>query len=220
VVFDDADLDAAIDGAMLAKLRNGGEACTSANRFYVQRGIAEAFAERLTARMSGLRVGRGTDDGVTIGPLINERQRTKVVDLVDDAVGRGATALIGGRAADGDGYFYPPTVLAGVPAGARLLREEIFGPVAPIVVFDEEAEAVRAANATEFGLISYVFTQDLNRALRMAEALDAGMVGVNQGLVSNPAAPFGGIKQSGYGREGGREGIEEYLEVKYISVKT
>jgi succinate-semialdehyde dehydrogenase/glutarate-semialdehyde dehydrogenase len=220
VVFDDADLDAAVDGAMLAKLRNGGEACTSANRFYVQRGVAGEFASRLAARMVGLKVGRGTEDGVDIGPLIDDRQRATVAELVDDAVGRGAEVLAGGHAIEGPGYFYPPTVIASVPDDARVLHEEIFGPVAPIVAFDTETEAVTAANATEYGLVSYVFTRDLDRAIRMSEALDSGMVGVNQGVVSNPAAPFGGVKQSGYGREGGYEGIEEYLETKYIAIKT
>ena len=220
VVFDDASLDAAVDGAMQAKMRNGGEACTSANRFYVQRGIADDFAARLSARMGDLRVGRGTDAGVEVGPLINDKQRNKVVQLVDDAVGKGAKALVGGSSGSGPGYFYSPTVLTGVPADADLLRQEIFGPVAPIVVFDTEEEAVAAANDTEYGLISYVFTTNLDRAIRVAEAITSGMVGVNQGIVSNPAAPFGGTKQSGFGREGGREGIEEYLEVKYIAIKT
>jgi succinate-semialdehyde dehydrogenase/glutarate-semialdehyde dehydrogenase len=219
LVFDDADLDVAVEGAMLAKLRNGGEACTSANRFYVQRGIADAFVERLAARMRGLRVGRGTDAGVDVGPLINERQRSKVAHLVDDATRRGADALAGGGAVDGPGYFYAPTVLAGVPDTAALLREEIFGPVAPVVVVDDEAEAVDAANDTEYGLVSYLFTRDLDRAFRVGEALQTGMVGLNQGVVSNPAAPFGGVKQSGFGREGGREGIEEYTEVKYLSLR-
>jgi succinate-semialdehyde dehydrogenase/glutarate-semialdehyde dehydrogenase len=219
VVFDDADLDAAVEGAMQAKMRNGGEACTSANRFYVQRGVADEFAARLAARMGGLTVGRGTDAGVTVGPLINDKQRQKVVALVDDAVAKGAKALVGGGAPDGAGYFYTPTVLAGVPDDADLLREEIFGPVAPILAFDDEADAVAAANDTEYGLISYVFTTSLDRAIRVAEGITSGMVGVNQGVVSNPAAPFGGTKQSGYGREGGREGIEEYLEVKYIAIK-
>jgi succinate-semialdehyde dehydrogenase / glutarate-semialdehyde dehydrogenase len=219
VIFADADLDAAVEGAMLAKLRNGGEACTSANRFYVERPVAEEFGRRLAARMADLKVGRGTEAGVGIGPLINDRQRGKVVELVDDAVSKGATALVGGKAAGGEGYFYEPTVLGGVAAGSRLLQEEIFGPVAPIVAFDDEADAIAAANATEFGLVSYLFTKDLDRAIRVSEALESGMVGVNTGLVSNPAAPFGGMKQSGYGREGGFEGIDEYLETKYIAIK-
>ncbi len=219
VVFDDADLDTAVEGAMQAKLRNGGEACTAANRFYVQRSVADEFAARLANRMGALNVGRGTEDGVGIGPLIDGRQRATVAELVDDAVGHGAKVLTGGQPPEGAGYFYPPTVLATVPPEARLLREEIFGPVAPIIAFDDEAEAVAAANATEYGLVSYVFTRDLDRAVRMAEALASGMVGVNQGVVSNPAAPFGGMKQSGYGREGGHEGIDEYLETKYIAIK-
>ena len=220
LVFDDADLDLAVEGAMQAKMRNGGEACTSANRFYVQRGIADDFSARLAARMGDLRVGRGTEADTQVGPLINEKQRSKVVHLVDDAVVRGAKALVGGSADGGPGYFYAPTVLTAVPDDALLLKEEIFGPVAPIVVFDAEDEAIAGANDTEYGLISYVFTTNLNRAIRVSEAITSGMVGVNQGVVSNPAAPFGGTKQSGIGREGGREGIEEYLEVKYIAIKT
>jgi len=220
LVFADADLDAALDGAMLAKMRNGGEACTSANRFYVQRDIAEEFATRLAERVGNLKVGRGTDEGVLVGPLINDRQRAKVVRLVDDAVAKGARVLCGGGAVEGPGYFYQPTVLLPVPAEAELLREEIFGPVAPVVAFDHEDQAVDAANATEYGLVAYVYTRDLDRALRLAEGIKAGMVGLNQGVVSNPAAPFGGVKSSGFGREGGREGIEEYLDVKYLAIKT
>lgn len=219
LVFDDADLDAAVEGALQAKMRNGGEACTSANRFYVQRGVAEEFASRLAARMGNLPVGPGTAPDTRVGPLISEAQRSEVARLVDDAVAKGASALTGGSVSPGAGYFYPPTVLTSVPANANLLKEEIFGPVAPIVAFDREEEAVSAANDTEFGLISYVFTRDLDRALRVSEALASGMVGVNQGVISNPAAPFGGVKQSGLGREGGVEGIEEYLEVKYIGLK-
>ena len=220
LVFADADLDAAVDGAMLAKMRNGGEACTSANRFHVQREVADEFADRLAARMGSLRVGRGTEDGVNVGPLIDAQQRAKVVQLVDDAVAKGATVRCGANPTDGPGYFYPPTVLAPVPGDADLLREEIFGPVAPIFSFDTEDEAVGAANATEYGLVAYVYTRDLDRAVRVAEGIKAGMVGLNQGVVSNPAAPFGGVKQSGFGREGGREGIDEYLDVKYIAIKT
>jgi succinate-semialdehyde dehydrogenase / glutarate-semialdehyde dehydrogenase len=220
LVFADADLDAAIDGAMLAKMRNGGEACTSANRFHVQRDIAEEFATRVAERMGNLKVGRGTDEGVLVGPLINDRQRAKVVRLVDDAVAKGARVLCGGGAVEGPGYFYQPTVLLPVPAEAELLREEIFGPVAPVVAFDHEDQAVDAANATEYGLVAYVYTRDLDRSLRLAEGIKAGMVGLNQGVVSNPAAPFGGVKSSGFGREGGREGIEEYLDVKYLAIKT
>lgn len=219
LVFDDADLDLAVEGALAAKLRNGGEACTAANRIYVQAGVADTFAARLAARVGGLRVGRGSAEGTDIGPLINARQRDKVTSLVDDAVGRGARPLVGGTPLDGPGYFYPPTVLHDVPPDAALLREEIFGPVAPIVVFGTEDEAVAAANDTEYGLIGYLFTRDLERALRVAESVESGMVGVNQGVISNPAAPFGGVKQSGLGREGGREGIEEYSEVKYVSIR-
>ena len=219
LVFDDADLGAAVEGALLAKMRNGGEACTSANRFYAARPVAEDFAARLAERMSAMKIGRGTEEGVAVGPLIDEAQRTKVAELVDDAVAKGARVLCGGRAPEGPGYFYQPTVLSPVPDEANLLREEIFGPVAPIVAFDSEEEAVAAANATEYGLVAYVYTSNLDRAVRVAEGIKAGMVGLNQGVVSNPAAPFGGVKESGFGREGGREGIEEYLEVKYIALK-
>ncbi|MGH3730829.1 MAG: NAD-dependent succinate-semialdehyde dehydrogenase [Micromonosporaceae bacterium] len=218
VVFDDADLDAAVDGAMLAKMRNIGEACTAANRFYVQRGVAEEFSQRLAERMAGLKVGRGTEDGVTVGPLIDQKAIDKVTDLVSDAVARGATVLTGGSAPDGPGHFYPPTVLSGVPLESRMTHEEIFGPVAPITVFDTEDEALAAANDTEYGLVSYLYTSDLKRALRISERLEAGMIGLNQGIVSNPAAPFGGVKQSGIGREGGTVGIEEFLETKYIAI--
>jgi succinate-semialdehyde dehydrogenase/glutarate-semialdehyde dehydrogenase len=219
LVFADADLDAAVDGAMLAKMRNGGEACTSANRFHVERSVAEAFADKLAARMGGLKVGRGTDEGVGMGPLIDDRQRATVVSLVDDAVSKGAKVLCGGSARPGPGYFYEPTVLYPVPSEAQMRQEEIFGPVAPVFTFDSEEDAIREANDTEYGLVAYVYTRDLDRAVRVAEGIKAGMVGLNQGVVSNPAAPFGGVKQSGYGREGGREGIEEYLDVKYLSLK-
>ncbi|MFC7328066.1 NAD-dependent succinate-semialdehyde dehydrogenase [Marinactinospora rubrisoli] len=218
VVFDDADLDAAVDGAMQAKMRNIGEACTAANRMYVQAGVAEEFARRLSERMGALRIGRGTEDGVQVGPLIDDKARRKVQGLVDDAVGRGAKVLVGGGPGDGAGYFYRPTVLADVPQESRLSHTEIFGPVAPIIPFDSEEEAIAEANDTEFGLVSYVFTQDLGRAFRVSEALETGMVGLNQGIVSNPAAPFGGVKQSGLGREGGRVGIDEFLETKYVGI--
>ncbi|WP_298990479.1 NAD-dependent succinate-semialdehyde dehydrogenase [uncultured Pseudokineococcus sp.] len=218
LVFDDADIDAAVDGAMLAKMRNVGEACTSANRFHVQRGVLEEFTRRLTERMAALVVGRGTEDGVDVGPLIDERQRGKVEELVGDAVDGGARVLTGGERTGGRGYFYAPTVLADVPASARLLREEVFGPVAPVVAFDTEEEGVAQANDTEYGLVSYVYTRDVGRALRVCEQVETGMVGLNQGVVSNPAAPFGGVKQSGFGREGGREGIDEYLETKYVGM--
>ncbi len=218
VVFPDADLDAAVDGAVEAKMRNIGEACTAANRFHVHRSVIQDFSERLAKRLAAMKVGRGTEDGVEVGPLIEEKARQKVRSLVDDAVSAGAKVLTGGGALDGPGYFYAPTVLGEVPDRARLLREEIFGPVAPVVAFDSEEEAISAANATEFGLVAYLYTSDFSRALRVTEALEVGMVGLNQGLVSNPAAPFGGVKQSGFGREGGREGIDEYLNVKYVAV--
>jgi len=218
LVFEDADLDAAVEGAMLAKMRNVGEACTSANRFHVHESIAEEFARRLTERMGALRLGRGTEPDTDVGPLIDEAQREKVEELVTDAVGRGARALIGGERVAGPGYFFAPTVLAGVPEDARLLREEIFGPVAPIATFSSEEQALAAANLTEYGLVAYVYTRDLQRALHVCEGLETGMVGLNQGVVSNAAAPFGGVKQSGFGREGGFEGISEYLETKYVAM--
>ncbi len=218
LVFEDADLDAAIDGAVLAKMRNVGEACTAANRFHVHESLAQPFAEGLAQRLGAMKVGRGTDPGVDVGPLIDAKQREKVSELVDDARERGSRALIGGSAMDGPGYFYEPTVLADVPADARLLSEEIFGPVAPVATFSSEEQALAAANRTEYGLVAYVYTRDLNRALRVSEGLESGMVGLNQGVVSNPAAPFGGVKQSGFGREGGFEGIGEYLETKYVAI--
>jgi succinate-semialdehyde dehydrogenase/glutarate-semialdehyde dehydrogenase len=217
VVFEDADLDAAIDGAMLAKMRNVGEACTSANRFHVHESVAEEFGRRLAERMGAMTVGRGTEAGVEVGPLIDDVQQGKVAELVRDAVSKGATCLTGGRKPDGAGYFYEPTVLTGVTADARVLSEEIFGPVAPIATFRTEDEAIAAANKTEFGLVSYVFTRDLKRALRVCEALETGMIGLNQGMVSNVGAPFGGVKQSGLGREGGHWGIEEFLETNYVA---
>jgi len=219
LVFDDADLEAAVDGAVIAKMRNGGEACTAANRFLVQRSVADEFARLLTQRLAAMKVGRGTEEGVQVGPLIDAKQRTKVVQLVDDALGRGAKALTGGSSLDGPGYFFAPTVLSGVDPESRLLQQEIFGPVAPVVVFEDEADGIAAANDTDFGLVAYVFTQGLDRALRVAEALQTGMVGLNQGMVSNAAAPFGGVKQSGVGREGGAEGIDEYLSTKYVAVR-
>jgi succinate-semialdehyde dehydrogenase / glutarate-semialdehyde dehydrogenase len=220
LIFDDADMDQAVEGALLAKMRNGGEACTSANRFLVHESVAERFAEALAARMGELKVGRGTDDGVKVGPLIDESQRSKVEELVRDAVGKGARALTGGRRLDGSGYFFEPTVLADVPAEAELLREEIFGPVAPIITFSSEEEAIERANDTEYGLVCYVFTKNIDRAFRVIEGLETGMIGFNQGMVSNAGAPFGGVKQSGFGREGGPEGIEEYLETKYVAMNT
>jgi succinate-semialdehyde dehydrogenase/glutarate-semialdehyde dehydrogenase len=218
LVFDDADLDAAVEGAMLAKMRNVGEACTAANRFYVHESVVQEFTRRLTERMRALKVGRGTEDDVEIGPLIDEAQRGKVAELVADAVEQGASVAVGGGQVDGPGYFFQPTVLADVPAGARLLKEEIFGPVAPVATFSTEQEAIESANRTEYGLVAYVFTRDLERAFRVCEALDTGMIGLNQGIVSNAAAPFGGVKQSGFGREGGFEGIQEYLETKYVAL--
>jgi succinate-semialdehyde dehydrogenase/glutarate-semialdehyde dehydrogenase len=218
VVFEDADLDAAVEGALTAKLRNVGEACTTANRFHVHESLAQEFAGRLAERMGALKLGRGTDPDVDLGPLIDERQRAKVGELVDDALRRGAQLRLGGEPLPGRGHFFAPTVLAGVPPDARCLREEIFGPVAPIATFADEQQAVDAANMTEYGLVAYLYTRSLARAFRVAEALETGMVGINQGIVSNPAAPFGGVKQSGFGREGGFEGICEYLETKYVAL--
>jgi succinate-semialdehyde dehydrogenase/glutarate-semialdehyde dehydrogenase len=221
VIFEDADLDAAVEGAMVAKMRNIGEACTAANRFHVHASIADAFTEKLAQRMGSLQIGRGTEDGVAVGPLIDDAQRDKVRELVEDAVAKGARCVVGGpeRIPGVPGHFFPPTVLAGVPDDALLLREEIFGPVAPIATFEDEDEAIAAANRTEFGLVAYVYTRNLDRALRVIERLETGMVGLNQGLVSNAAAPFGGVKQSGFGREGGVEGIDEYLSVKYAAIR-
>ncbi|HET9094838.1 MAG TPA: NAD-dependent succinate-semialdehyde dehydrogenase [Solirubrobacteraceae bacterium] len=218
LVFQDADLDAAVEGAVLAKMRNGGEACTAANRFHVHEAVATEFSERLARRLGGMKIGRGTEPGVELGPLVDAKQRDKVAELVSDALDRGARPLTGGRRIDGPGYFFEPTVLGEVPEGTRLLTEEVFGPVAPVATFANEDEAIRAANATEYGLAAYLFTSNLKRALRVAEALETGMIGLNQGVVSNAAAPFGGIKQSGFGREGGREGIDEYLETKYLAI--
>lgn len=219
VVFDDADIDAAVQGAMLAKLRNGGEACTAANRFHVQRGVLAEFTDKFAAAMNEqVRMGPGTDPDTTLGPLINSEQLTTVSELVDDAVSAGATVRLGGKAPGGPGWFYPATILTDIPDGARILREEVFGPVAPIVAFDTEDEGLAAANDTEYGLVSYIYTRDLDRALRVAEGLESGMVGVNRGVISDPAAPFGGVKASGFGREGGTEGIEEYLSTKYIAM--
>lgn len=215
VVFDDADLDAAVDGAIAAKFRNIGQACTAANRFIVHSSIADDFARRVTDRVQAFTIGRGTDEGVTIGPLIDDRAVTKAGELVDDAVARGATLLTGGKAVDREGTFYEPTVITGVQQGSNILREEIFGPVLAIVPFTDEADAVRLANDTEYGLVSYVFTKDLARGQRMIDTLQTGMMGLNVGVISNAAAPFGGVKQSGVGREGGFEGIHEYLSTKY-----
>jgi succinate-semialdehyde dehydrogenase/glutarate-semialdehyde dehydrogenase len=218
LVFADADLDAAIEGAMIAKMRNAGEACTSANRIYAQAPVAAEFARRLADRMSALTVGPGTADGVQVGPLVNREAVDKVDQLVRDAVAKGATVVTGGGRPDPGSCFYEPTVLTEVPPEAELLREEIFGPVAPVVSFDTEDEAIRLANDTEYGLVAYLYTGDLARGLRVSERLEAGMVGLNRGLVSDPAAPFGGVKQSGIGREGGHEGILDYLEATYVAV--
>ncbi len=215
IVFEDADLDKAVDAAMLAKFRNTGEACTAANRFLVHEDVAEEFTRRLTERVAALKVGRGTEEGVTIGPLIDDKAVAKAAELVEDAVAKGATVTTGGQALDGPGTFYQPTVVAGVTPGSEILREEIFGPVLAISTFTDEADAVRRANDTEYGLVSYVFTRDLARGQRMIDQLETGMMGLNVGVVSNAAAPFGGVKQSGLGREGGLEGIHEYLETKY-----
>jgi succinate-semialdehyde dehydrogenase / glutarate-semialdehyde dehydrogenase len=218
IVFEDADVDAAVAGAMIAKMRNMGEACTSANRFHVAGAVADQFAAKLAEKMGALTLGRGVEDSTDVGPLIDDTQRGKVADLVQDAIGRGATAVVGGHKRDGAGYFYEPTVLTDIPDDAELLQEEIFGPVAPVKGFTDEDEAIAAANNTEYGLVAYVYTSDLRRALRVCERLETGMIGLNQGMVSNAQAPFGGVKQSGFGREGGYEGIEEYLETKYVAV--
>lgn len=218
VVFDDADLDKAVDGAMVAKFRNIGQACTAANRFIVHEAVAEEFASRVAERVKAMKIGRGTEDGVTIGPLIDGDAVAKAQELVGDAVDRGARVLAGGNALEGAGTFYEPTVITDVAAGSDILREEIFGPVLAIATFADEAEAVRLANDTEYGLVSYVFTEDLGRGHRMIEALETGMMGLNVGVVSNAAAPFGGVKQSGVGREGGAEGIHEYLSTKYTLI--
>jgi succinate-semialdehyde dehydrogenase/glutarate-semialdehyde dehydrogenase len=218
LVFDDADVDAAVEGAIVAKMRNVGEACTAANRFHVAESVSGEFAEKLAKRMEAMRVGRGTEEGVEVGPLIDGDQRDKVQGLVEDALGKGAKALVGAEKLEGAGYFYRPTVLDDVPQDATLLKEEIFGPVAPVASFGSEEEAIATANDTEYGLVAYVYTRDLKRALRVCERLETGMVGLNQGVVSNASAPFGGIKHSGFGREGGPEGIEEYLETKYVAV--
>ncbi|MBM7508491.1 succinate-semialdehyde dehydrogenase/glutarate-semialdehyde dehydrogenase [Nocardioides salarius] len=218
LVLDDADLDAAVDGAMIAKMRNGGEACTAANRFYVHADVADEFSRRLAERMAALRVGPGTHDDTEVGPLVNEESAAKVAELVDGAVADGARVVTGGSRPDREGFYYEPTVLLDVPRTSGILGEEIFGPVAPVVTFTDEDEAVAMANDTEYGLVSYVYTRDLARGLRVSERLDSGMVGLNRGVVSDPAAPFGGTKQSGVGREGGHEGMLDYLESKYVAV--
>ena len=218
IVFDDADIDAAIEGAMIAKMRNMGEACTAANRFYVHEKVHDEFASKLTAKMGSLKMGNGLDDGVALGPLVNKEGRDKVIELVDDAVKKGAKVLTGGKTPDGPGFFYPATVLTNVPDRAKMLNEEIFGPVASIQTFKSEEEAIRRANDTEYGLVAYLYTRDVGRGMRVSEKLDFGMIGLNRGLVSDPAAPFGGMKQSGIGREGAHEGLMEFLETQYVSV--
>jgi succinate-semialdehyde dehydrogenase/glutarate-semialdehyde dehydrogenase len=218
IVFEDADIDAAIEGAMIAKMRNMGEACTAANRFYVHEKVHDAFADKLTAKMKALKMGNGLDDGVMLGPLVNKEGRDKVIELVDDAVSKGAKILTGGKTPDGPGFFYPATVMTNVPDSAKMLNEEIFGPVASLQTFKTEDEAVKRANDTEYGLVAYLYTKDLTRGLRVSEKLDFGMIGLNRGLVSDPAAPFGGTKQSGLGREGASEGMKEFLETQYVSV--
>ena len=217
-MFDDADLDKAVEGAMLAKFRNIGQACTAANRFIVHESVADEFARRVTEKVRALRLGRGTEEGVTIGPLIDDRAVASMTALVDDAVARGARVLTGGTAPERDGYFFEPTVVVDVQPGSDILREEIFGPILAISTFSTEDEAVAAANGTEYGLVGYVFTRDLARGQRMIDRVDTGMMGLNTGLVSNAAAPFGGVKQSGLGREGGLEGIHEYLSTKYTLI--
>jgi succinate-semialdehyde dehydrogenase / glutarate-semialdehyde dehydrogenase len=218
IVFEDADIDAAIDGAMIAKMRNMGEACTAANRFYVHENVHDAFAEKLTARMQALKMGNGLDDGVALGPLVNAEGRDKVAALVEEAIAKGATLLTGGKVPDGSGFFYPATVITQVPDGAKMLNEEIFGPVAAIQTFKTEDEAIQRANNTEYGLVAYLYTKDMRRGLRVSEKLDFGMIGLNRGLVSDPAAPFGGTKQSGLGREGAQDGMKEFLETQYVSL--
>lgn len=218
LIFEDADLDAAVEGALLAKMRNIGEACTAANRFHAADSVQEEFSKRLAERMGPLKMGRGTEEDVKVGPLIDQPSREKVVSLVQDALDKGASRVVGGEIPDGRGYFYPPTVLGDVPRDARMLKEEVFGPVAPVTPFESEEDAIARANDTEYGLVAYVFTRDLKRALRVCEGLETGMIGLNQGMVSNAAAPFGGVKQSGIGREGGNEGIHEFLETKYVAV--
>ncbi|HXP30581.1 MAG TPA: NAD-dependent succinate-semialdehyde dehydrogenase [Stellaceae bacterium] len=217
LVFEDADLDAAVEGAMIAKMRNMGEACTAANRFYVHEKVHDAFVEKFAAKMKALKIGNGLDDGVAVGPLVNADTRDKVAALVEDALKRGAKAVVGGERPKGTGFYYPPTVLADVPDGAQCLSQEIFGPVAPVQKFRTEDEAIARANATEYGLVAYLYTRDMARGMRVSERLDFGMVGLNRGVVSDPAAPFGGAKQSGLGREGAHEGLMEFLETQYIS---
>ncbi len=217
VVCEDADIDKAVEGAVLAKMRNGGEACTAANRLFVHSSIADEFSQKLAERIGSMKVGNGLHDGTEVGPLVDQESLDKVATLVDDAVSGGATVLTGGGKIDGPGFFFDPTVITNVPAGSEIRTTEIFGPVAPIVTFDTDEEAIALANETEYGLAGYLFSENINRALSLAEKLEVGMIGLNTGLVSNPAAPFGGVKMSGLGREGGRVGIDEYLELKYVA---
>jgi succinate-semialdehyde dehydrogenase/glutarate-semialdehyde dehydrogenase len=219
LVFDDADIDAAVAGAMIAKMRNGGEACTAANRFYVHERVSSEFTEKFSAAMQAMKIGSGLDPNVELGPMVNKTAIEDIDRLVQDASGRGSQVVTGGAPLAGTGFFYPPTILSGVPKDATILKEEIFGPVAPIVTFTDDDEAVAAANDTEYGLIAYLFSGDLARGMAIAGRLDAGMIGVNRGLVSDPAAPFGGVKQSGLGREGSHDGMMEYMEKKYIGVE-
>ncbi|MFZ5691765.1 MAG: NAD-dependent succinate-semialdehyde dehydrogenase [Pseudomonadota bacterium] len=218
IVFEDADIDAAIEGAMIAKMRNMGEACTAANRFYVHESVHDEFAQKLTGKMQALKMGNGLDEGINLGPLVNKEGRDKVIELVDDAVSKGAKVLTGGKTPEGPGFFYPATVLTNVPDSAKMVNEEIFGPVAAIQTFKTEEEAIKRANDTEYGLVAYLYTRDIGRGMRVSEKLDFGMIGLNRGLVSDPAAPFGGMKQSGIGREGAHEGLMEFLETQYVSV--
>ncbi|MFT4049024.1 MAG: NAD-dependent succinate-semialdehyde dehydrogenase [Solirubrobacterales bacterium] len=218
IVHEDADLDAAVEGAILAKMRNNGEACTAANRFHAHESIAQQFSEKLAERLGAMKVGRGTLEDSQVGPLINEAQREIVEGLVEDATAKGGKLLTGGERPDGPGYYFPPTVIGDLTPDANILVDEVFGPVAPVKSFSTEEEALASANATEYGLAAYVYTRDLGRAFRTIEGLETGMVGLNRGVISNPAAPFGGIKQSGFGREGGFEGIEEYLDTKYVGM--
>lgn len=219
IVFEDADLDKAVAGAMQAKMRNLGEACTAANRFYLHETIADAFTKRFVEAMRQLKVGNGLEDGVDVGPLVNADTRDKVAAFVDDAVAKGATVELGGHKPDGKGFFYPPTVLSNVPKTANCVHDEIFGPVAALQTFSEQEEVIRLANDTEYGLVAYVFSENMKRAMQVCERLEYGMVGLNRGLVSDPAAPFGGVKQSGLGREGGHEGMLEFMETQYISAE-
>jgi succinate-semialdehyde dehydrogenase/glutarate-semialdehyde dehydrogenase len=218
IVCKDADIDAAVDGAMIAKMRNIGEACTAANRFLVHDAVHDDFAGKLARRMGAMKIGNGLEDGVEVGSLVNAETRDKVIELVKDATDKGAKILTGGNIPNSPGYFYPPTVLVNVPDDAKLLKEEIFGPVAAIQRFSDEDDMIRRANNTEYGLVAYLYTRDLKRGLQLSERLESGMVGLNRGIVSDPAAPFGGVKQSGLGREGGHEGLMEFLETQYISV--